>query len=47
MTYSLLKRVIQNGGYDKTDILNKMDVFLTYNRISQDQYKELHTLIGA
>lgn len=47
LTYNLLKRVIQNGGYDKTDVLNKMDVFLMFNRITQDQYKELHDLIGA
>lgn len=47
MTYNLLKRVIQNGGYDKTDILGKMDIFLTFDRISQDQYTELQGLIGG
>lgn len=47
VTYNLLKRVIQNGGYDKTDVQNKMDVFLMFNRITQDQYKELQGLIGA
>lgn len=46
LTYNLLKRVIQNGSYDKTDVLNKMDVFLTFDRITQDQYKELHDMIG-
>lgn len=47
LTYNLLKRVIQNGGYDKVDIQSKMDVFLTFDRITQDQYKELHDMIGA
>lgn len=41
MTYTLLKRIIERGGYDRSDILEKMDVFLLNNRITIEQYNEL------
>lgn len=47
MTYKLLKRVIENGNYDKADIQSKLDVFLTFNRITQENYEELQGLINA
>lgn len=47
LTYNLLKKVIANGGYDKDDLLNKLDVFLTFSRITQAQYEELQGLIEA
>lgn len=47
MTYKLLKRIIENGKFDKTDIQNKMDVFLTFNRITEDEYAELHLAMGG
>ena len=40
MTYNLCKNLIQLGNYDKADMLNKLDVFLLNNRITQEQYTE-------
>lgn len=47
MTYKLLKRIIDSGIYDRDDVLNKMDVFLMFNRIDQDQYAELQLAMGG
>lgn len=47
MTYKLLKRIIDSGSYDRDDIRNKMDVFLTFDRITQDQYAELQLAMGG
>ena len=47
MTYKLIKKVIENGVYDKVDIQNKLDVFLTFNRITQEEYTELQNLINT
>lgn len=47
MTYNLLKMVITSGNYDKADIQNKLDVFLTFNRITQENYTELQGLINT
>ena len=41
MTYIFCKRLIQNGNYEKEDMLMKLDVFLLNNRITQEQYEEL------
>ena len=41
MTYKLMKRIIQRGGYDKEDTLQKLDVFLIADRISAEEYQEL------
>lgn len=41
-TYSLCKKVIENGTYGtKDEMMTKLDVFLLNNRISQNQYNEL------
>lgn len=47
MTYKLLKRIIESGSYDRDDVMNKMDVFLMFNRIDQDQYAELQLAMGG
>ena len=47
MIYNLLKRVIINGSYDKQELLNKMDVYLLYNRITQAQYDELVAMMNS
>lgn len=47
MTYNRLKILIQNGRYDKEDMLKKLDVFLLTDRITTDQYNELVVMIGA
>lgn len=47
MTYKVCKRVIQRGRYDKTDMMDKLDVFLLNDRITQDQYNELVIMMDA
>lgn len=46
MTYVRLKKLITNGAYDKNDMMNKLDVFLMANRITEAQYEELVGLMG-
>lgn len=45
MTYKLCKRLIENGIYEHGDMLQKLDVFLLNNRITQGQYEELTGMI--
>ncbi len=47
MAYRLLKKVILAGNYDKNDILEKLDVYYGFERITLEQYTELQTLITA
>lgn len=47
MTYTRLKKIIQQGTFDKNDLMNKIDIFLLANRITEDQYKELINLLNA
>lgn len=46
MTYKVCKRLIQNGNYEKEDMLIKLDVFLLNDRITQEQYGELVGMIN-
>ena len=46
MTYERLKKLIENGVYVKEDMMNKLDVFLMANRITEAQYEELVGLMG-
>lgn len=46
MTYARLKKLITNGAYDKEVMMNKLDVFLMANRITEAQYEELVGLMG-
>lgn len=41
MTYTRLKKIIENGVYEKEDMMNKLDVFLMAGRITEAQYQEL------
>ena len=41
MTYTVCKRLIQNGNYEKEDMLIKLDIFLLNDRITEVQYNEL------
>jgi len=34
-------KLITKGAYEKEDMLNKLDVFLMANRITEEQYQEL------
>lgn len=45
MTYTYCKKIIENGKYDKADMMNKLDIFLLNNRITEAEYKDLFTLI--
>ena len=41
MVYNLLNNLINAGKYDKDDMLSKLDVFFTFDRITAEQYQEL------
>ena len=45
MAYNLMKRIILRGGYDKDDVMDKLDAFLAADRITADQYRELVNLM--
>lgn len=48
MTYIYCKKVIENGTYGtKEEMLEKLDVFLLNNRITQEQYNELVELLNS
>ncbi|MBR0596972.1 hypothetical protein [Sinanaerobacter chloroacetimidivorans] len=51
MTYTYCKKVISNTIYksqeEKDDMQQKLDVFLLNDRIIQEQYTELTTLLAA
>ncbi len=46
MTYTRLKKLIENGVYVKDEMLNKLDVFLMNNRITEEQYNELVNMMN-
>ena len=46
MTYTRLKKLISRGAYNKEDMMNKLDVFLMANRITEEQYQELVGMMG-
>lgn len=41
MTYRNCKKLIEMGRYDRADMLNKLDVFLLNDRITQGEYEGL------
>lgn len=47
MTYKLIKRVIENGNFDKEDLFTKVDTYYYYKRITQEQYEELAGILNA
>lgn len=47
MTYKLMKRIIQKGGYDRESVMQKLDVFLMADRITVEEYQELIELMGG
>lgn len=46
MIYRMIKIMVTRGSYDKADLLNKLDVFLLNNRLTETEYTELVALIG-
>lgn len=47
MAYRLIKLVIIRGGYDKDEIMNKLDAYLAFGRITTAQYEELAALVNG
>lgn len=45
MTYKLCKKEIENGNYNRDDMQKKLDIFLLKNRISEEEYEELMSLL--
>lgn len=45
MTYERCKKLIQNGSYEREDMLKKLDVFLLADRITTEQYNELVSMM--
>ena len=44
-TYMYCKKIIAGGNYDSDDMLDKLDVFLLNERITNEQYNELIGII--
>lgn len=47
MAYKLIKVVILRGGYDKQEIMDKLDAYLAFGRITLEQYNELAKLVNG
>lgn len=47
MIYKICKRLIAAGQYEAEDMKTKLDVYLMYGRITQEQYEELMGMIVA
>ena len=45
MTYRNCRKLIEAGRYEREDMLNKLDVFLLNNRLTETEYNELVGLI--
>lgn len=45
MAYKLMKRIITRGGYDRDEVMNKLDAFLAADCITAEQYKELMAMM--
>lgn len=52
MAYTLMKRIIERGllnpgGFDKEGTMDKLDAFLTADRMSSEEYTELVKMMGG
>ena len=48
MTFAMLYKLISKGGYNKEEMLTKLDTFYANGRITQAQYMELlEMVLGA
>jgi len=45
-TYEMCKTLITNNRYEKEDMLQKLDIFLLGDRITQEEYSELISLMN-
>ena len=46
MAYKLMKRIIERGGYDKDDVLDKLDTYYATGRLTTEQYEELVAMVN-
>lgn len=47
MLYNLLKNLITAGKFEKEDMINKLNVFFTFNQITVEEYQELLEKVNA
>ncbi|HHX73119.1 MAG TPA: hypothetical protein GX701_09385 [Clostridiales bacterium] len=47
MIYQLIRRIIGRGNYDKGVILEMLDVYRSFRRITEQEYAELAAWVGA
>lgn len=45
MLYNLLNNLITANRFTKEDMVNKLNVFFTFNQLTQEQYQELLTKV--
>jgi len=46
MLYKILKNIIINNYFTKEDMTNKLNIFMLYNQVTEDQYAELIALVN-
>lgn len=46
MLYKLLKNLITNNYFTKEDMVNKLNVFMLYNQVTEEQYSELMSMVA-
>lgn len=45
MLYKILKNLISNNYFTNDDIKNKLNLFVLYNQLTQEQYAELMNMV--
>lgn len=46
MAYRLMKRIIERGGYEKADVMDKLDTYYATGRLTREQYEELMGMVN-
>lgn len=46
-TYKTLKKVLESGNKNNVVTLDKLDIFLIGNRLTEEEYKELVEMLNA
>jgi hypothetical protein len=46
MLYKILKNLITNNYFSTDDMKNKLNIFILYNQITEDQYAELMNMVA-
>ena len=47
MIYRNIKKLIERDAFNQDDLLKKIDTFYLFGRITEDEYKELMTMLGV